>query len=193
MHSKVVSMPDAIAAHVRDGDTVVIEGFTHLICFAAGHEIIRQRRKDLTICRLTPDLIYDQMIARGLRPEAGLLLGRESRRRVAARLPPRGREGHAAARDRGVLPLRDGGADVGRRRPAALLGDAQLHGDRSAEGQSPDSHRDLPLHRRGARHGTGTQSRRHDRPRPAGRPRTATPRSGASSACRRRPPLPPSG
>lgn len=65
MHSKVVSMKDAIAAHVRDGDTVVIEGFTHLICFAAGHEIIRQRRRDLTIARLTPDLIYDQMIAAG--------------------------------------------------------------------------------------------------------------------------------
>ncbi len=65
MHSKVVSMREAIAAHVHDGDTVVIEGFTHLICFAAGHEIIRQRRKDLTIARLTPDLIYDQMIAAG--------------------------------------------------------------------------------------------------------------------------------
>jgi len=65
MPSKVVSMRDAVAAHVRDGDTVVIEGFTHLICFAAGHEIIRQRRRDLTLCRLTPDLIYDQMIAAG--------------------------------------------------------------------------------------------------------------------------------
>ena len=64
--SKVVSLKEAIAAHVRDGDTVVIEGFTHLICFAAGHEIIRQKRKDLTICRLTPDLIYDQMIAAGV-------------------------------------------------------------------------------------------------------------------------------
>ena len=63
--TKVVSMQAAIAAHVRDGDTVVIEGFTHLICFAAGHEIIRQRRKDLTIARLTPDLIYDQLIAAG--------------------------------------------------------------------------------------------------------------------------------
>ena len=63
--SKVLSMHDAIAAHVHDGDTVVIEGFTHLICFAAGHEIIRQRRRDLTLARLTPDLIYDQMIAAG--------------------------------------------------------------------------------------------------------------------------------
>lgn len=58
-------MREAIAAQVHDGDTVVIEGFTHLICFAAGHEIIRQRRRDLTLCRLTPDLIYDQMIAAG--------------------------------------------------------------------------------------------------------------------------------
>jgi glutaconate CoA-transferase subunit A len=58
-------MRDAVAALVHDGDTVVIEGFTHLICFAAGHEIIRQRRRDLTLCRLTPDLIYDQMIAAG--------------------------------------------------------------------------------------------------------------------------------
>lgn len=65
MHSKVVSMKAAIAAHVRDGDTVVIEGFTHLICFAAAHEIIRQRRRDLVLARLTPDLIYDQMIAAG--------------------------------------------------------------------------------------------------------------------------------
>jgi len=58
-------MKDAVARFVRDGDTVVIEGFTHLISFAAGHEIIRQGRRDLTLCRLTPDLIYDQMIAAG--------------------------------------------------------------------------------------------------------------------------------
>ena len=59
-------MSDAIAELVRDGDTVAIEGFTHLIGFAAGHEIIRQRRRDLTLCRLTPDLVYDQMIAAGV-------------------------------------------------------------------------------------------------------------------------------
>jgi glutaconate CoA-transferase subunit A len=62
---KVMSLREAVAQHVRDGDCVMIEGFTHLICFAAGHEIIRQGRKDLTLCRLTPDLIYDQMIAAG--------------------------------------------------------------------------------------------------------------------------------
>ena len=59
-------MRDAVAALVRDGDTVVIEGFTHLICFAAGHEIIRQGRRKLTAIRLTPDLVYDQMIAGGV-------------------------------------------------------------------------------------------------------------------------------
>jgi len=64
--SKVASMRDAIADLVRDGDTVAIEGFTHLISFAAGHEIIRQGRRDLTLARMTPDLIYDQMIAAGV-------------------------------------------------------------------------------------------------------------------------------
>ncbi|UPT75688.1 MAG: CoA transferase subunit A [Elusimicrobiota bacterium] len=66
MKNKVLSMKDAIAAHVKDGDTVVIEGFTHLISFAAGHEIIRQKKKNLTLARLTPDLIYDQMIQAGV-------------------------------------------------------------------------------------------------------------------------------
>jgi glutaconate CoA-transferase subunit A len=64
--SKVASMRDAIAELVRDGDTVAIEGFTHLISFAAGHEIIRQGRRDLTLARMTPDLIYDQMVAAGV-------------------------------------------------------------------------------------------------------------------------------
>ncbi len=59
-------MHDAVADLVRDGDCVAIEGFTHLISFAAGHEIIRQGRRDLTLARLTPDLIYDQMIAAGV-------------------------------------------------------------------------------------------------------------------------------
>jgi glutaconate CoA-transferase subunit A len=63
--SKVASMRDAVADLVHDGDVVAIEGFTHLISFAAGHEIIRQRKRDLTLARLTPDLIYDQMVAAG--------------------------------------------------------------------------------------------------------------------------------
>jgi glutaconate CoA-transferase subunit A len=59
-------MPDAVADLVRDGDTVAIEGFTHLISFAAGHEIVRQKKRDLTLARLTPDVIYDQMVAGGV-------------------------------------------------------------------------------------------------------------------------------
>ncbi len=62
---KLTTMHDAIATYVHDGDTVAIEGFTACICFAAAHEIIRQGRRDLTLCRMTPDLIYDQMIAAG--------------------------------------------------------------------------------------------------------------------------------
>jgi glutaconate CoA-transferase subunit A len=64
--SKVTTMRDAVADLVRDGDTVAIEGFTHLICFAAGHEIIRQRKRELTLARMTPDVVYDQMIGAGV-------------------------------------------------------------------------------------------------------------------------------
>jgi len=65
MASKLIGMRDAIAAYVHDGDTVAIEGFTAFICFSAAHEIIRQGRRDLTLCRMTPDLVYDQMVAAG--------------------------------------------------------------------------------------------------------------------------------
>jgi glutaconate CoA-transferase subunit A len=63
---KLCSMKEAVNELVADGDTVAIEGFTAFIGFAAAHEIIRQQKKDLTLCRLTPDLVYDQMIAAGV-------------------------------------------------------------------------------------------------------------------------------
>jgi glutaconate CoA-transferase subunit A len=63
--SEVVALREAITGLVRNGDAVALEGFTHLIPTAAGHEIIRQERKDLTLIRMTPDLIYDQMIGMG--------------------------------------------------------------------------------------------------------------------------------
>jgi glutaconate CoA-transferase subunit A len=66
MNDKRTSLADAVARHVTDGCSVAIEGFTAFICFAAGHEIIRQRRRNLTLIRMTPDLIYDQMIAAGV-------------------------------------------------------------------------------------------------------------------------------
>lgn len=63
--SRFLSLAEAIAELVHDGDTVALEGFTHLIPFAAGHEIIRQRRGNLALVRMTPDLIYDQLIGMG--------------------------------------------------------------------------------------------------------------------------------
>jgi glutaconate CoA-transferase, subunit A len=63
--AEIVSLADAVRLAVRDGDTVAMEGFTHLIPFAAGHEVIRQGRRDLTLIRMTPDLIYDQLIGAG--------------------------------------------------------------------------------------------------------------------------------
>jgi glutaconate CoA-transferase subunit A len=63
--SKVMSLAEAISRFVHDGDVVYAAGFTHLIPFAAGHEIIRQHKRDLTLARATPDLIYDQLVAAG--------------------------------------------------------------------------------------------------------------------------------
>lgn len=63
--SQLMSLADAVAATIRDGDVVAMEGFTHLIPTAAGHEVIRQRRKDLALIRMTPDIIYDQLIGMG--------------------------------------------------------------------------------------------------------------------------------
>jgi glutaconate CoA-transferase, subunit A len=63
--AEFLSLKEAIASRVHDGDTVAMEGFTHLIPYAAGHEVIRQGRKHLTVIRMTPDIIYDQMIGMG--------------------------------------------------------------------------------------------------------------------------------
>src|SRR5437016_5350561 len=63
--AEIVSLKEAVGGLVHDGDYVVLEGFTHLIPFAAGHEIIRQGRRGLTAARMTPDLIYDQLIGMG--------------------------------------------------------------------------------------------------------------------------------
>ncbi len=63
--SKLIPLADAISQYVHDGDTIYAAGFTHLIPFAAGHEIIRQNKQELVLARATPDLIYDQMVAAG--------------------------------------------------------------------------------------------------------------------------------
>ena len=63
--AEFLSLRDAVKKYIHDGDTVAMEGFTHLIPFAAGHEIIRQEKRDLTLIRMTPDLVYDQLIGAG--------------------------------------------------------------------------------------------------------------------------------
>src|SRR4030066_702345 len=63
--SKVTPLAEAVRQNVRDGDLVYAAGFTHLIPFAAGHEIIRQGKRDLILARATPDLVYDMMVAAG--------------------------------------------------------------------------------------------------------------------------------
>src|SRR6266496_3510213 len=63
--AEIVALAEAVERAIHDGDAVAMEGFTHLIPFAAGQEVIRQRRRDLTLIRMTPDLIYDQLIGAG--------------------------------------------------------------------------------------------------------------------------------
>jgi glutaconate CoA-transferase subunit A len=63
--ARVLPLADAVAELVRDGDVVALEGFTHLIPFAAGHEVLRQGRRDLELVRMTPDLLYDQLVGVG--------------------------------------------------------------------------------------------------------------------------------
>ena len=63
--AEFLSLKDAVASLIKDGDTIAMEGFTHLIPYAAGHEVIRQKRRNLTIIRMTPDILYDQMIGMG--------------------------------------------------------------------------------------------------------------------------------
>ncbi len=63
--AELMSLTDAVAALVSDGDSVALEGFTHLIPFAAGHELLRQDRRELELIRMTPDLLYDQLIGMG--------------------------------------------------------------------------------------------------------------------------------
>ncbi len=63
--AEIVTLRDGIAGLVQDGDSVALEGFTHLIPFAAGHELLRQDRRELELIRMTPDLIYDQLIGMG--------------------------------------------------------------------------------------------------------------------------------
>ena len=171
---KVASMHDAVAALVRDGDTVAIEGFTHLISFSAGHEIIRQRRRDLTLARLTPDLIYDQMIAAGV-----------ARKLIFSWLGNPGVGGLGAIRRR-IEPATSGGEGqpprleieeyshfgmVGRYTAGAanlpFYPLRELLRDRHAEGEPADPRDRVAVRRRSGLRGATAEARRHHRSRPA--------------------------
>ena len=107
--SRFLPLAEAVEETIRDGDVVAAEGFTHLIPHAAGHEIIRQSRRQLTLIRMTPDLIYDQMIGMGCADKLIFSWVGNPGRRFAAPLPRCLRERLAgAARDRGALPRRHG-------------------------------------------------------------------------------------
>ena len=175
-----------VAELVRDGDVVALEGFTHLIPHAAGHELIRQGRRDLTLIRMTPDVVYDQLIGMGCarklvfswggNPGVGSL----HRLRDAVEngwprpleLEEHSHAGMAAAYAAGAANLPFGSA-------ARLRG-----GDLPARTRVATI--DVPVHRRRARRRAGAPAGRRDRPRAAGRPARATCSCGASSACRRR-------
>ena len=182
----LMTLPDAVAELVGDGDSVALEGFTHLIPFAAGHEILRQGRRELELIRMTPDLLYDQMIGMGVGAAPGLLLRRQSRRGVAASLPRRDRERLAAPdRDRRAQPRRHGQPLRRGRRRHALRDHARLrrdrphgahHGGASSTARSPAS--SWPPCRR-----SGPTWRSSTPRRPTAR---ATCSCGASRACRRR-------
>ena len=96
----VVQLNDAVRELVRDEDTVALEGFTHLIPQAAGHELLRQGRRDPTLIRMTPDIVYDQLIGMGCAHRL-VFLGRQPGRRLAAPLSRRGGERLAAAAQAG--------------------------------------------------------------------------------------------
>ena len=162
----------AIADLVHDGDTVALEGFTHLIPVAAGHEVIRQRRRDLTLVRMTPDIVYDQLIGAGCarklvfswggNPGVGSL----HRFRDAIQNALAG-----AAGDRGAQPRRARQPLRRRRLRAAVRGHARLPRHRPARAHRDDRADHVPVHRRAADRGAGARARRRDRPRAARRPR----------------------
>ena len=188
MSSKVVSLREAVAAHVHDGDTLAIEGFTHLISFAAGHEVIRQGRRDLTLARLTPDLVYDQMVAAGCASK--LVFSWLGNPGVGSL--------HAIRRaiEAGELELRSTATTAWW--PATPPAPAACPSSRCARttaatcrGQSADPARGVTVRRRGDRRRPAAQPGRHDHPRPARRCRRQCPglgdRRGAARGGPRRP------
>ena len=182
--AEIVSLADAVAAAIHDGDAVAMEGFTHLIPFAAGHEVIRQGRRDLTLIRMTPDVIYDQIIGAGCasklifswggNPGVGSL--HRFRDAVENGWPgPLELEehSHAGMANRYVA----GAAGVSLRGPAGLPGHRPGGPGRAGRPAGcPADH--LPVHRGDADRGGRAPPRRGGHPCAAGRPRGERPAVG---------------
>lgn len=164
----ILSLHDAVKHFIQDGDTVALEGFTHLIPTAAGHEIIRQGKQDLTLVRMTPDLIYDQLIGAGCARKLIFSWGGNPGSVPASLARRSGKALAPRDRNRGTQPRRPGQClRCGCLRPA-LRGAACLRRLRPAEGQPIDQERHLSVHRRGARGGAVGAPRRHRDPRAEG-------------------------
>ena len=155
-------LAQAVANLVRDGDTVALEGFTHLIPFAAGHEIIRQRRRDLTLIRMTPDLVYDQLIGAGCARKLVFSWGGNPGVGSLHRFRDAVQHGWPrAARDRGAQPRRHGQPLRRRARPGCPSRCcAATSGTDLAKHTDDDQADHLPLHRRAADRGAGAAARR---------------------------------
>src|SRR6202046_3833105 len=192
--AEIVTLAGAIAAAIHDGDTVAMEGFTHLIPHAAGREVIRQRRRGLTLVRMTPDVIYDQLIGAGCarklvfswggNPGVGSLHRFRDAYENGWRRPPgapgeRPRERLARpAGDRGAQPRRDGQPVRGGRVGAALRRAARLPRHRAGRADPERDRHHLPVHGGGADPGGGAAPGRDRHPRPAGRPGRQRPAVG---------------
>ena len=157
----IVSLGTAVSELVHDGDTVALEGFTHLIPCAAGHEIIRQRRRDLTLVRMTPDIVYDQLIGAGCarklvfswggNPGVGSL--HRFRDAIENGWPTRSRSRSTATP--GMANRYVAGASG---LPFAVL--RGYRGTDLPEHTDDDQADHLPVHRRGADRGAGARPRR---------------------------------
>ena len=150
MTASFTTLSEAIADLVHDGDTIALEGFTHLIPVAAGQEIIRQGRRDLTLVRMTPDIVYDQLIGAGCasklvfswggNPGVGSL--HRLRDAVEKGWPqPLEIEEHSHA----GMANRYAASAAGH----AVRGHARLHRHRPAQAHQDDRPGHLPVHRRG--------------------------------------------
>ena len=155
--TKLTTLTDAIARYVKDGDTVYAAGFTHLIPFAAGHEIIRQGRKNLVLARATPDLIYEMMVAAGCAKK--VIFSYIGNPGVGSLRIVRHRTGSRAAGMGGVFAFLHDLPSAGRSQRAAFYAHEpdRSHRPRTCQSAVPAGERSL--HRAGCDRGAAAHSR----------------------------------